>query len=76
MIFASRPPFEYKNMFNKELSIKTYGYNSLIEFVFDPPHSILVKRPHPKEKQPFFPVPISLGHSRPTYDVDRPAAIS
>ena len=35
-------------MFKKELPFKTYGYNSVIEFVSDLPHIILVKRPHPK----------------------------
>ncbi|GFR62434.1 tudor domain-containing protein 5 [Elysia marginata] len=60
-VCASRLQFEYKDMFKKALPTKTYGYNSVIEFVSDLPHIIRVDRPFPQGDWFLFPVPAADG---------------
>ncbi|GFN73523.1 tudor domain-containing protein 5 [Plakobranchus ocellatus] len=58
-VCASRLPIEYKELFRKILPMKTYGYNSVIEFVSDLPHIIRIERPHPQGDWHLFPVNVA-----------------
>lgn len=60
-VCASRLPFEYKEMFKRPLPTKTYGYNSVIEFVSDLPHIVRIERPYPQGDWFLFPVQVSNG---------------
>ncbi|XP_059151478.1 tudor domain-containing protein 5-like isoform X2 [Physella acuta] len=62
-IFCSRLPHEYKNFFDKELPFKTYGYNSVIEFVSDLPHIIRIEKPHPEGGWILHPAEMSSNES-------------
>ncbi|BFZ05581.1 hypothetical protein BsWGS_08620 [Bradybaena similaris] len=47
-LYASRLPFEYRNVFKEELPMKVLGYSSVVDFARQLPHIIKVERPHPQ----------------------------
>uniref|UniRef100_A0A2C9KL44 Tudor domain-containing protein 5 n=1 Tax=Biomphalaria glabrata TaxID=6526 RepID=A0A2C9KL44_BIOGL len=57
-ISSSRFPVEFKATHKLDMPLKTYGYNSVIDFISDLPHIVRMERPNPQGDWMLYPAEV------------------